>query len=208
MATDNVSVVLLGLGGVGKSCICLKLTQPSQAIPHEHIITPWTDTFQHRIYLRKDKSVLLDIDDTAGQEEMRALSEVKLDNKDAVILVLSLSDEKSLDTAANWFERAREKYQKVQLETASQSKNSRKSKDKGALPLPIVVACNKCDLSGNDIKISRETISEKIRLPANQIIYTSAKTNHNVQELFKTAAELVLNTGARGSQNGCVHVTM
>jgi len=204
MATDNVSVVLLGLGGVGKSCICLKLTQPSQAIPHEHIITPWTDTFQHRIYLRKDKSVLLDIDDTAGQEEMRALSEVKLDNKDAVILVLSLSDEKSLDTAANWFERAREKYQKVQLETASQSKNSRKSKDKGALPLPIVVACNKCDLSGNDIKISRETISEKIRLPANQIIYTSAKTNHNVQELFKTAAELVLNTGARGSQNGCV----
>jgi len=27
--------------------------------------------------------VLLDIDDTAGQEEMRALSEVKLDNKDA-----------------------------------------------------------------------------------------------------------------------------
>jgi len=118
--------------------------------------------------------------------------------------VLSLSDEKSLDTAANWFERAREKYQKVQLETASQSKNSRKSKDKGALPLPIVVACNKCDLSGNDIKISRETISEKIRLPANQIIYTSAKTNHNVQELFKTAAELVLNTGARGSQNGCV----
>lgn len=204
MATDNVSVVLLGLGGVGKSCICLKLTQPSQAIPHEHIITPWTDTFQHRIYLRKDKSVLLDIDDTAGQEEMRALSEVKLDNKDAVILVLSLSDEKSLDTAANWFERAREKYQKVQLETASQSKNSRKSKDKGALPLPIVVACNKCDLSGNDIKISRETISEKIRLPPNQIIYTSAKTNHNVQELFKTAAELVLNTGARGSQNGCV----
>jgi len=207
MATDNVSVVLLGLGGVGKSCICLKLTQPSQAIPHEHIITPWTDTFQHRIYLRKDKSVLLDIDDTAGQEEMRALSEVKLDNKDAVILVLSLSDEKSLDIAANWFERAREKYQKVQLETASQSKNSRKSKDKGALPLPIVVACNKCDLSGNDIKISRETISEKIRLPANQIIYTSAKTNHNVQELFKTAAELVLNTGARGSQNGCC-VTM
>ena len=39
--------------------------------------------FQHRIYLRKDKSVLLDIDDTAGQEEMRALSEVKLNNKDA-----------------------------------------------------------------------------------------------------------------------------
>jgi len=83
MATDKVSVVLLGLGGVGKSCICLKLTQPNQDIPQEHIITPWTDTFQHRIYLRKDKSVLLDIDDTAGQEEMRALSEVKLNNKDA-----------------------------------------------------------------------------------------------------------------------------
>ena len=53
--------------------------------------------------------------------------------------MLSLSDEKSLDTAANWFERAREKYQKAQQEAASQTKNSRKSKDKGALPLPIVV---------------------------------------------------------------------
>jgi len=203
MATDNVSVVLLGLGGVGKSCLCLKLTQPSQAIPHEHIITPWTDTFQHRIYLRKDKSVLLDIDDTAGQEEMRALSEVKLNNKDAVILVLSIGDEKSLDTAANWFERAREKYQKAQLEAASQTKNSRKSKDKGAPPLPIVVACNKSDLSGKDIKISRDEISEKIKLPANQIIYTSAKKNENVQELFKRAADLVLNTGATGSQKDC-----
>ena len=56
-----------------------------------------------------------------------------------MILVLSLSDEKSLETAASWFERAREIYQKTKLEAASQSKNSRKSKDKGALTLPIVV---------------------------------------------------------------------
>ena len=60
-----------------------------------------------------------------------------------MILVLSLSDEKSLETAASWFERAREKYQKAHLETASQSKNSRKSKDKGALTLPIVVGKDK-----------------------------------------------------------------
>jgi hypothetical protein len=57
--------------------------------------------------------------------------------------VLSLGDEKSLDTAANWFERAREKYQKAKLEAASQSKNSRKSKDKGAPSLPIVVGKDK-----------------------------------------------------------------
>ena len=63
----------------------------------------------------------------------------RLEKRERVILVLSLSDEKSLDTAANWFERAREKYQKAQQEAASQTKNSRKSKDKGALPLPIVV---------------------------------------------------------------------
>jgi len=119
-----------------------------------------------------------------------------------VILVLSLSDEKSLKTATSWFERAREKYQKVQLE-AGQSKNTRKSKDKGPVTLPIVVACNKCDLSGEDVKISRETISKAINLPRNQIIYTSAKTNQNVLELFKRAAELVLNIGARDNQNGC-----
>ncbi|CAG5104859.1 Oidioi.mRNA.OKI2018_I69.chr1.g1611.t1.cds [Oikopleura dioica] len=200
-ATDNkVSVVLLGLGGVGKSCICLKLTQPSQEIPHEHIITPWTDTFQHRVYLRRGKSVLLEIDDTAGQEEMRALSEVKLDNKDAVILVLSLSDEESLDTAARWFEKAREKYLRTQREAAQQGKTPKKSKGVER-PLPIVVACNKCDLSGNEIRVTRETISERIQIPENQIIYTSAKTNQNVELLFKTAAELVLNTGARDSHN-------
>jgi len=60
-----------------------------------------------------------------------------------VILVLSLSDEKSLETAVSWFERARGKYQKARLEAASQSKNSRKSIDKGSLTLPIVVGKDK-----------------------------------------------------------------
>ena len=55
-----------------------------------------------------------------------------------MILVLSLSDEESLDTAARWFEKAREKYLRIQREVAQQGKTPKKSKGVER-PLPIVV---------------------------------------------------------------------
>lgn len=197
---QTYQLVILGRGGVGKSSLCLKYT--TNEFPDLHMETPWVDTYDKHIDIgkRKRRRIHLRIFDTAGQEEMVALWEQHLKDKDTVLLVLSLSDEDSVTRAA-------EAYSGIEnhLRRHYREKAEKAGRDPEKIPdtMPILLACNKCDLEKTNpemVKFSRSEIISRVGVHESQVIYTSAKEGIRVQEAFKQAVELI--PGALPSSGG------
>ncbi|KAH3757927.1 Ras GTPase [Pelomyxa schiedti] len=95
---DTYKLVLIGEGGVGKSAVTLSLTQ--------HIfITEYDPTIENAY--RKPMSVddqicVLDILDTAGQEEFSAMREAYFRQGQGFMIVWSVSDRASFEAAAEF----------------------------------------------------------------------------------------------------------
>lgn len=195
-------LVILGQGGVGKSSLCLRYT--TNDFPEEHMETAWVDTYEKHIDIggskrKHRKRVHLKIYDTAGQEEMAALWESHLKDKDTVLLVISLSDPKSVTRAADAYSEIEEKMRKQYKE-----KNPRHYRDD--IPMPIMLACNKCDLEDTNpemVKVSKSEIISKVGVHESQVIYTSAKEGTRVQEAFKQAVELIPGALPNSSDSRC-----
>jgi len=189
MGADTVkNIVVLGSEGVGKSSLCIKYT--TDLFPENHLPTQVVDTYQKWFTLDKKthtknifgssvKQIKLNITDTAGQEEMVSLLDKHLEGKDVVLLVLSLSDRKSLERAVNTYDR---------------SVRSVRRSDENRIP-PIVIICNKSDLQKTDpnsIQFTKEDIKSVLKnVHDKQIVYTSAKEGTNVNEAFIRAVQLM-----------------
>jgi len=191
------NIVVLGSEGVGKSSLCIRYTQGH--FPDEHMPTQCVDTYQKWVTLDKRtntsnvfgksmKRIMLKITDTAGQEEMVSLLDRHLEGQDAVLLVLSLSDAKSLERGVSAYERA--------------CRAIPRSADASRIQ-PIVIVCNKSDLINTDpnlIQFNKEEIMKVLsNVNEKQIVYTSAKNDDNVQEAFTRAIQLMGNQKGSGT---------
>jgi len=183
-----LKLVVLGHAGVGKSSLCLRFTQDS--FPDDHMTTLITDTYEkwHGFSAGKKKKTRrkLIITDTAGQEEMSSLLDTHIQNKDAVILVLSIIDRNS-------FERACKTY-KTTVDYFKNSVYNNSNKPTTDKPMPIAVVLNKIDLRDSDptlIQIDRDEILNKLNLDQSQLIETSALQNVNVNQAFEAAIGLI-----------------
>lgn len=121
------------------------------------------------------ETCLLDILDTAGQEEYSALRDQYTRTGDCFLLVYSVTDRQSFDEAEaifNFLKKIRD------ADTAS----------------PTVLVGNKVDLTGERTVTTDEgtTLAENLGIP---FIETSAKTYHNVVNAFET---LIRNTPRTG----------
>jgi len=181
------NIVVLGSEGVGKSSLCIRYTQGH--FPDDHLPTQVVDTYQkwvpldsntRKFYPKNVKRIKLNITDTAGQEEMVSLLDRNLENQDAVLLVLSLSDRKSLERAISAYDRSTRTIPTVE----------------GRIQ-PIVIVCNKSDLKVSDpssIQFNEEEIKSVLKdVNERQIVFTSAKNDDNVQEAFIRAIQLMGN---------------
>eukprot|EP00057_Strongylocentrotus_purpuratus_P033181 XP_790473.1 PREDICTED: ras-related protein RIC1 [Strongylocentrotus purpuratus] len=94
-------IILLGDAGTGKTSLMLKYTQSEllESSRYEHSL----DT-SSRIVRRDDKSIQLDIRDTAGMERYRSLTKSHYNGAKGALILFDLTDEKSFSNVAHWLE--------------------------------------------------------------------------------------------------------
>lgn len=180
---------VLGTGGVGKSALTLRYCR-------DFFVQDWDPTIEDA-YKRAvdvdDETCMLDILDTAGQDDFESLRPSWMCDKDGYIFVFSLDEPQSLEELRPFFE------------LHHQLNEGRR--------VPIVLAANKKDLvRENDprhIKAREEGMRKAAELGA-RYIETSAYTGENVHEVFEGFVKQVRATKKKTkapARGGCCVVS-
>ncbi|RMD45107.1 hypothetical protein DV735_g111, partial [Chaetothyriales sp. CBS 134920] len=152
-------LVVVGGGGVGKSCLTIQLIQ-------SHFVDEYDPTIEdsyRKQCLIDDEVALLDVLDTAGQEEYSAMREQYMRTGEGFLLVYSITSRQSFD----------------EIQTFQQQILRVKDKDY----FPIILVGNKCDLEGDRV-VSRDEGQALARQFNCKFIETSAKNRINVDNAF------------------------
>ena len=152
-------LLIIGESGVGKTCILLRFTDDS--FTANHLTTIGID-FKIKIIELEGKVIKLQIWDTAGQERFRTITKTYYKGAHGIILTYDVTDQNSFKNIRNWIK---------QIEANAQT-NVKK-----------VLVGNKCD------KPDRVVTEEEGKKLADDFgmnfFETSAKTNQNVNEVFR-----------------------
>jgi GTPase KRas protein len=153
-----IKISVLGSGGVGKSAITVQFVSDHFV----EIYDPTIEDFSRKLYHFQGNHYMLEILDTAGQEEYTCLLDQYLNISDAFILVFDLTNLSSLDKVMDI---------KFKIDQIKEDPN-------------IVLCGNKCDLG------MKRIIEDQGREIADQwkckYFESSAKLRINVDILFQT----------------------
>ncbi|KAL0201088.1 GTP-binding protein Di-Ras1b [Onychostoma macrolepis] len=163
--SNDYRVVVFGAGGVGKSSLVLRFVKGTF---RDTYIPTVEDTYRQVISC--DKSVCtLQITDTTGSHQFPAMQRLSISKGHAFILVYSITSKQSL-------EELKPIYQQI-LAIKGNVEN-----------IPIMLVGNKSDETQREVKTEDGEAQSKIWKCA--FMETSAKTNHNVTELFQELLNL------------------
>jgi len=166
MPSIEYRIVVVGAGAVGKSALTIRFVNGNFVEKYDPTIE---DSYRKQVEIDA-RACVLDITDTAGQEEYCTLRDTYLKGGDGFILGYSVTSVKSFDQA-------------VQLRGII----IRIHEDEG---VPIMFVGNKCDLEAE-----RAVTIEEGRLMAEKwgtgFAETSAKTGKNVDETFHQLVRLI-----------------
>eukprot|EP01121_Diplochlamys_sp_Union-15-3_P010840 TRINITY_DN3088_c0_g1_i2.p1 TRINITY_DN3088_c0_g1~~TRINITY_DN3088_c0_g1_i2.p1 ORF type:complete len:209 (-),score=39.28 TRINITY_DN3088_c0_g1_i2:26-622(-) len=162
MTTAMYKLCVLGDGGVGKTALTIQLCQ-------NHFVEEYDPTIEdsYRKQVRIDeKPCVLEILDTAGQEEFTALRDQWIREGEGFIIVYSITSKSSFNQVSSFHR------QMCQVK-----------EEKFSTKIPLIVVGNKCDLEGE-----REVPTHEGKLLAESLgggfYETSAKFRQNVDEIF------------------------
>lgn len=168
-------LVVVGGGGVGKSALTIQLIQT-------HFIDEYDPTIEDSY--RKNcvidgEEVVLDVLDTAGQEEYSAMREQYMRTGEGFLLVYSINSRNSLEELASFYE---------QIIRVKDDEN-----------VPVLIVGNKCDL-----EIERQVSYDEGLALANQLgckfLETSAKQRINVEEAFYSLVRTITSKQQQDKQ--------
>lgn len=159
-------LVVVGSGGVGKSALTIQLTQSHFVDEYDPTIE---DSYRKQVVLEGQVSIL-DILDTAGQEEYSAMREQYMRTGEGFLLVYSVTSRTSLEELLTY-------YQQI-------------LRVKDADYVPIVVVGNKIDLASEREVSYDEGASAAAQMRA-PYVETSAKSAINVDQAYYTLAKLI-----------------
>ncbi|CAG9830046.1 unnamed protein product [Diabrotica balteata] len=166
--SNDYRVVVFGAGGVGKSSLVLRFVKGTF---RESYIPTIEDTYRQVISCNKNICTL-QITDTTGSHQFPAMQRLSISKGHAFILVYSVCSRQSLEELRPIFEVIRE------------------LKGPDLSQIPIMLTGNKCDESA---ELREVTTSEGQAQAAEwgvSFMETSAKTNHNVKQLFQELLNL------------------
>ena len=157
-------VVLVGDTKVGKTCILDRITSN---IFNESTCPTIGTSFKTISFSTQRGPVLLQIWDTAGQEQFHSLAPLYYRSAVLAIIIFDLTSIESYNSVSHWLKELNEK---------------------AALDLPKVIVGNKLDLK--DKRKITESETERIAQRKGVAFYTetSAKTGEGVAELFEKVA--------------------
>eukprot|EP01098_Paradermamoeba_levis_P007392 TRINITY_DN304_c0_g1_i1.p1 TRINITY_DN304_c0_g1~~TRINITY_DN304_c0_g1_i1.p1 ORF type:complete len:200 (-),score=54.33 TRINITY_DN304_c0_g1_i1:499-1098(-) len=175
---SEIKLVLVGIGGVGKSALTISYVSNVWVPEYDPTIE---DSHRKQVCI-DDVVTMLDILDTAGQEEYSSMQDQWFRSGQGFIVVFSLISKKSFMEVTNLVEKIL------------------RIKDKKSVPM--VLAANKCDLV-KDREVTQEegqNLAKKWTCPYYE---TSAKDKINVEEVFKDLVRQVRQSeSTKGAANG------
>jgi len=152
-------LVIVGGGGVGKSALTIQFIQNQFVDEYDPTIE---DSYRRSVNIDDDNS-LLDILDTAGQEEYSAMRDQYMRTGEGFLMVYSITARTSFEEIASF----REQILRV----------------KDADKVPVVLVGNKSDLE-RDREVSIHEGKELAKSFECPFLETSARTRVNVEECF------------------------
>jgi len=166
-------LVIVGGGGVGKSALTIQLIQNHFIDEYDPTIE---DSYRKQVTI-DDETCLLDILDTAGQEEYSAMRDQYMRTGQGFLCVFAITSRSSFDEITSF----REQILRV------------KDEEK----VPMVLAGNKCDLE-DERQVTRAEGVDLAKSFACPFFETSAKSRLNVEEAFyQLVREIRADTGGK-----------
>jgi len=152
-------LVLVGTGGVGKSCLTIQYISNKFVEDYDPTLE---DSYRKQVDIDSEPAIL-DIFDTAGQEDFAAVRDSYMRTGDGFLCVYSVTLQASFDEAINLHEHI--------LRVKDQDE------------VPFVLVGNKCDLEdAREIKWDKgQSLANDLGCP---FFEASAKTRYNVEECF------------------------
>uniref|UniRef100_A0A336LD11 CSON007911 protein n=2 Tax=Culicoides sonorensis TaxID=179676 RepID=A0A336LD11_CULSO len=165
MPEQNIDyrVVVFGAGGVGKSSLVLRFIKGTFK---DSYIPTIEDTYRQVISCNKNICTL-QITDTTGSHQFPAMQRLSITKMHACILVYSVSSRQSLEELRQIWALIKE------LRAADLTS------------IPVMLVGNKCDESAELREVSTAEGQAEAATWGVSFMETSAKTNHNVTELFQ-----------------------
>eukprot|EP00484_Ammonia_sp_Unknown_P004960 CAMPEP_0197072534 /NCGR_PEP_ID=MMETSP1384-20130603/210147_1 /TAXON_ID=29189 /ORGANISM="Ammonia sp." /LENGTH=197 /DNA_ID=CAMNT_0042511355 /DNA_START=80 /DNA_END=673 /DNA_ORIENTATION=+ len=174
--TQEYKIVVLGGGGVGKSALTIRLVTNNFLEEYDPTIE---DSYRKSVVI-DEKACLLDILDTAGQEEFSSMQDQWMREGQAFLVVYSITSRTTFDEAIIM----REKILRCKEEE---------------MP-PIVLVGNKCDLEDQrQVQKAEGDALAKDWGTNSQFFETSAKEKINHEECFYAAVRLVRNQAKKNN---------
>lgn len=153
-------LVVVGAGGVGKSALTIQLIQNHFIDEYDPTIE---DSYRKQVVV-DDETCLLDILDTAGQEEYSAMRDQYMRTGEGFLCVFAINNAKSFEDIKQYRE---------------QIKRVKDSED-----VPMVLVGNKIDLPNRQVELKdAQKTAEEFGIP---FVQTSAKTRYGVEDAFYT----------------------
>jgi GTPase KRas protein len=159
----SYTIVMLGSGGVGKSCLTLRFVCSGYSEVYDATI----EDFYLKTVNVDDETINMEIIDTAGQEEFQSMLDGWIRSADGIILVYDVSSKHTFDELSYFYERI--------LECKG---------IEGGKSFPLVIVGNKCDLPLEQWKVTQfqaQTLANSWKCP---YIETSAQNRINEQLCF------------------------
>jgi small GTP-binding protein len=186
--SQTFSIAVLGSGGVGKTCLILRLTKGTFDTDY---IPTIQDYFEKRLSYEGNEYNLRVID-TAGQDEMGGITDIGIQDAHACVIVYSVNSQVSFNECEKWRERVRSFHPDG--------------------PQRIVLCGNKSDMA--DRPITKKMGEDVANRWGCEFIETSAKENININELFLAALRTLLpkktvpkkRQAKKEIANGCCNV--
>ncbi|ESN90746.1 hypothetical protein HELRODRAFT_70655 [Helobdella robusta] len=164
--SNDYRVVVFGAGSVGKSSLVLRFVRGTF---RDNYVPTIEDTYRQVISCNKQVCTL-QITDTTGSHQFPAMQRLSITKGHAFILVYSITSRQSLEELKPIFQEI------VQIKSSTDD-------------IPIMLVGNKSDEAA-----MREVATNEGASLAKQwksaFMETSAKTNHNVQELFQDLLQM------------------
>ena len=169
MSEDIVyKVLLLGDSTVGKTCFLLRYCDKS--FQDAHLSTIGLDYRLRTMTLKNNKTIKLQIWDTAGQDRFRAITKNYYKGANGIILIYDVTNSQTFENVKNWITQIKEEA----------SKN-----------VVIYLAANKIDVA-DDLKVitpeEGQKMADEYHMP---FFETSAKEGININEIFEDIVEKV-----------------
>jgi len=171
----EVDLVVLGPGGVGKSCLSVQFVISSFQDEYDPTID---DSYRRQVHV-DDEVAIVNISDTAGQEDYRVVLDQRIREGEGFLLVFDVTNPKTLEEARDF---------KNLIDRIFETRQAP----------PVVLCANKVDLEEQ-----RKVTKEECRAAAEELgatlIETSAFTRTNVDEAFFAGVRMVREQRAAGT---------